>query len=142
MRFDVATTQVAAPRTAACTIGGTDHARCCPETVPGDPTNKCFCDSDFDHLNRTPAHLIVVASDAHRGDIWAAGNAQAVYVNDLNDLYPSNDGGAKADAAMADAQAGFPSGVPSWFLANEISTSLWQTGRGVPVNTCARSRRA
>jgi hypothetical protein len=126
MRFDVATTQCGATD-ASCAIGPTTYARCCPSTVPGDPTNKCFCDSDFDHVNRGPAHLIVVASDAHRGDIWAAGNVQAAYINDLNDLYPASDGGAKADAAMADAQAGFPSGVPSWFLANEISTSLWPT---------------
>ena len=126
MRFDVATTQCGSID-AACTIGGDDYPRCCPSTVPGDPKNKCFCDSDFDHVDRGPPHLVVVASDAHRGDIWAAGNAQAAYVNDLNDLYPGSDGGMKADAAMADAQTGFPSGVPTWFVANEISTSLWPT---------------
>jgi hypothetical protein len=94
--------------------------------IAGDPKNKCFCAPEFDHLNYAgQSHFLTVGSDAHRGDIWAAGNFQAVYVNDLNDLYPAMTGDAKADAVIADAQAGFPTGVPKYFLVNEISTGAW-----------------
>ncbi len=123
-RFDVATTLCTASY-AGCTIGATTYAHCCPTTVPGDPTNKCFCDAEFAHLNAGPSHFLAVGSEAHKGDLWAAGNFQAVYVDTLNDMYPASTGAAKADAVITAATASFAGGVPSWFVVNEISTGQW-----------------
>jgi hypothetical protein len=123
-RFDVATSLCTASY-AGCTLGATSYAHCCPTTVPGDPVNKCFCDAELAHLNAAPAHFLAVGTDGHRGDLWAAGNFQAVYVDTLNDMYPGSTGAAKADAVIAAATTTFPTGVPEWFIVNEISTSQW-----------------
>lgn len=123
-RFDVATLQCAA-KYPSCTHGAVSYDDCCPALVDGDPKNKCLCRPELDGLNYGKAHFVGVASDKHRGDLWAAGNFQAAYVNELNDLYPSETGGAKADQTMAAAEVGFPSGVPEWFIVNELSTGLW-----------------
>src|SRR5262249_57636549 len=105
----------------ACSVAGVDYANCCPSMIAGDPKNKCFCAPQFDHLNYGgQSHFLAVGSDGHRGDIWAAGNFQAVYVNDLNDLFGSGAGDDKADQVIADAMASFSSGVPKYFLVNEI----------------------
>ena len=124
LRFDVATTQCDASY-AGCTIGASTYPHCCPTTVPGDPTNKCFCDAEFAHLNAGASHFLAVGTEQHRGDLWAAGNFQAVYVDTLNDMYPASTGDAKADAVITAATASFASGVPKWFIVNEISKSLW-----------------
>jgi hypothetical protein len=124
-RFDVATFQCSASY-AGCTVAGKAYDHCCPQTVSGDPTNKCFCQPELDHLNVGMPHFLAVGTDQHKGDLWAAGNFQAVYVNDLNDMYPGT-GDAKADAVISGAMTSFPSGVPKWFVVNEISTGLWPT---------------
>lgn len=125
MRFDVATTSCSA-QNPSCTVAGVEYADCCPPVIPGDPKNKCFCAPEFDHLTSTgQSHFLAVGSDLHKGDIWAAGSFQAVYVNELNDLYGSASGADKAAAVIADAQSTFPSGVPEYFLVNEISTGAW-----------------
>jgi len=122
-RFDTATLQCGAVYP-SCNIDGVDYADCCPSVTDGD-TNKCFCKPELAHLNVGPAHFIGVASDAHKGDIWAAGNFQAVYVNELNSLWGSASGEAKADEVMASADVSFHGAVPKWFLVNELSAGLW-----------------
>jgi hypothetical protein len=124
LRFDVATFQCGASFP-SCTIDGVDYADCCPAVIDGDPKNKCFCQPELDHLNVGPSHFIAVASDAHKGDIWAAGNVQAVYVDDLNSLWGSGSGEDKADEVMNAADASFHGAVPKWFVVNELSFRLW-----------------
>lgn len=124
-RFEVATTSCS-NQNPSCSVGAKMYANCCPSLIAGDPKNKCLCDPQFDHLNySTQSHFLAVASDSHKGDIWAAGNFQAVYVNDLNDLYPGGTGDQKADQVIADATASFPTGVPKYFVVNELSTGAW-----------------
>lgn len=85
---------------------------------------KCFCPPDFDGLNALGGHLMTVATDKHKAKIWAAGNQQAVYVDDLN-VNVAAGGAARASAALAKAAVDFPCGVPSWFVVNEISAGQW-----------------
>jgi hypothetical protein len=99
---------------------GAQYTNGCPATDP-----QCFCQPELDHLEGGPSHIILVSSDVHRCDIWAAGNYQGVYIDDLNTNWSAG-GAARADAAIATAQAGFPnSGVPKWFFVNEISAGTW-----------------
>ncbi|MCC6665507.1 MAG: hypothetical protein IT375_17270 [Polyangiaceae bacterium] len=86
--------------------------------------DKCFCPPDFDALNVSPAHFMGVASDAHKAKIWGAGNFQAAYVDDLNTNWQAG-GAARAAAIIQSAQAGFPCGVPEYFILNEISAGQW-----------------
>ncbi|MCC6898350.1 MAG: hypothetical protein IT377_05210 [Polyangiaceae bacterium] len=86
--------------------------------------DKCFCPPDFDALNGSPAHFMGVASDAHKAKIWGAGNFQAAYVDDLNTNWQAG-GAARAAAIIQGAQAGFPCGVPEYFILNEISAGQW-----------------
>lgn len=106
LRFDVATLN--------CGSAGV----CSPAS------GKCFCPPDFDALNSLSQHLMAVATDQHKAKIWAAGNQQAVYVNDLN-VNVAAGGAARANAVLAKAASDFPCGVPSWFVVNEISAGLW-----------------
>lgn len=86
--------------------------------------DQCFCAPHFDALNVGPSHYMAVGTDMHKADVWAAGNFQAVYVNDLNTDW--NDGGqARADTLMADVELAFDCGVPEWFIVNEISAGTW-----------------
>jgi hypothetical protein len=123
LRFDTATLNCGSSYD-SCTIDGVEYADCCPSVTDGD-TNKCFCRPELAHLNVGPSHFIGVASDAHKGDIWAAGNVQAVYVNELNSSWGTGSGEDRADEAMSTADASFHGQVPKWFLVNEISVSLW-----------------
>lgn len=113
MRFDIAT--------ANCPDGRWELG--CPEDDPD--LERCFCKPEFDGLNYgTQSHYVTVSSDRRRGDIWDMGNFQAVYVDDLNTDW--TDGGAsRAEAIFARAQDGFPTGVPQWFVLNEISAGRW-----------------
>ncbi|MFO0570833.1 MAG: hypothetical protein U0263_34670 [Polyangiaceae bacterium] len=97
---------------------------CGASNVCAPSDGKCFCPPDFDGLNALTHHLMAVGTDMHKAEIWAAGNQQAVYVNQLN-VDVSAGGAARASAVYAKAQADFPCGVPSWFIVNEISAGNW-----------------
>ena len=113
MRFDVATSN--------CPDGRWEFG--CPDDDLD--LERCLCKPELDGLNyATASHFVAVSSDRRRGDIWAAGNFQAVYVDDLNTDW-TDGGAARADAVVARAEAGFPTGVPQWFVVNEISAGLW-----------------
>ena len=126
LRFDVATRECAQSNP-TCSVGGTSYPSCCPTGSAA----KCLCDPEFDHLNyKSQSHFLAVGSDAHRGDIWAAGNFQSVYVNDINAAWATGGTGAdEADQVMASAMSSFPTGVPKYFIGNEISTSLWPSSQ-------------
>lgn len=87
-------------------------------------SDKCFCAPEFDALNSLSHHILSLGTDAHKAKVWAAGNQQSVYVNDLNTNIAAG-GAARANAALTKAQADFPCGVPTWFVVNEISAGLW-----------------
>jgi hypothetical protein len=107
LKFDVVTF--------SCAAGQTE----CPAD-----DDKCLCSNLFDALNVGPPHYIAMGTDAHRSEVLAAGNALAVYVDDLNTDWM--DGGpARAAKMIADAEADFACGVPDWFVINEISAGNW-----------------
>lgn len=86
--------------------------------------DKCWCQNLFDALDVGPPHYMAMGSDDHRNEILGAGNELAVYVDDLNTNWMD---GAEARAAdvIADAEANFQCGVPTWFVLNEISAGTW-----------------
>lgn len=96
-----------------------------PDEACDPADDKCFCHEHFEHLNTPRPHFLVVASDARKAEIHAAGNLQAAYVDRLNDGYGQISGSARADQVLDDAAAAFPSGVPKWFFVNEISAGSW-----------------
>lgn len=107
MKFDVATFQCA------------EGIVSCDADV-----DKCWCQNLFDALDVGPPHYMAMGSDDHRSEILGAGNELAVYVDDLNTNWMD---GAEARAAdvIADAEANFQCGVPTWFVLNEISAGTW-----------------
>lgn len=86
--------------------------------------DQCFCAPHFASLNVGPSHFIATGSDNNKELVWAAGNFQSVYVNDLNTNWPAG-GQARADTLMADLEELFDCGIPEWFIVNEISAGLW-----------------
>lgn len=86
--------------------------------------DQCFCSDHFDALDVDPAHYLATGTDAHKAQVWAGGNFQAVYVDDLNTGWRSG-GQARADDVMMKAQTDFDCGVPQWFVVNEISAGAW-----------------
>jgi hypothetical protein len=105
-RFDIATL--------SCSTGGACTGA----------EDKCFCQPDFDVLNGVPSHFLGLGTDKQKPNVWAKGNFQAVYVDDLNTNWEAG-GAARALNVMATAQQNFPCGVPSWVIVNEISAGLW-----------------
>lgn len=107
MKFDVATFQCA------------EGIVACDADI-----DKCWCQNLFDALDVGPPHYMAMGSDDHRNEILGAGNELAAYVDDLNTDWMD---GAEARAAdvMADAEANFVCGVPTWFVLNEISAGTW-----------------
>jgi hypothetical protein len=86
--------------------------------------DQCFCSDHFDALDVGPAHYLATGTDAHKAQVWAGGNFQAVYVDDLNTGWHGG-GQARADAIMTKAETDFDCGVPQWFVVNEISAGAW-----------------
>lgn len=105
-RFDIATL--------SCSSGGSCTGA----------EDKCFCQADFDVLNGGPSHFLGLGTDKQKPNVWAQGNFQAVYVDDLNTNWEAG-GAARAAAVMATATQNFTCGVPSWVIVNEISAGLW-----------------
>ncbi len=127
MRFDVATLN--------CANG--DEATKCPASNP-----KCLCQAAIEHLNHDGgSHFLAVGSDRHKAAILDADNVQAVYENELNEGFASVDGATRADRAMAEAREKFPSGVPTWFVVNEISAGLWPDSSAYRTWVAAFARR-
>jgi hypothetical protein len=86
--------------------------------------DQCFCQPHFDALDVAPPHFLATSTDNNKAAVWAAGNFQAAYVDDLNTDW--EDGGqARADAMIASIDAGFECGAPEWYIVNEISASQW-----------------
>lgn len=86
--------------------------------------DQCFCSPHFAALNVGPPHFMSTGTDNNKELVWAAGNFQSAYVDDLNTDWP--DGGqARADALMTAMEEAFDCGIPEWFIVNEISAGLW-----------------
>jgi hypothetical protein len=98
--------------------GGPDQLDC-----PADD-DQCFCQPHFDALNVGPPHFISTGTDGNKENVWAAGNFQSAYVNDLNTNWPAG-GQARADEVITTIQEAFPCGEPTWYIVNEISASQW-----------------
>ena len=108
-------------------------AECAPDAGPtedGVKKYKCLCQAEFMAINYPSPHLVALGAETYRKVLWAQGNFAVVYVNEFISGYkkggnPEAQGAAMADAIFAQEQADWPSLVPSWFLVNEISASLW-----------------
>jgi hypothetical protein len=107
MKFDVATFQC-----------GAGIVSCAADV------DQCWCQNLFDALDVGPPHYMAMGSDAHRNEILSAGNELAVYVDDLNTDWMDG-AAARAATMIADAEADFECGVPTWFVVNEISAGTW-----------------
>lgn len=96
----------------------------CPgDSCPADQ-DQCLCPVDFAALDVAPAHFMATGTDNNKQLVWAAGNFQAMYVDDLNTDWMAG-GAARADALIASAASNFDCGAPEWFIVNEISASQW-----------------
>ena len=111
LRFDVATLD--------CASSAADEV--CPS---GD--DRCLCDGGIEALNYGDhPHFLAMGSDRLHQSVKAEGNALAVYVDDLNTDYGKISGAARADRMVEGARARFPSGLPKYFVINEISAGTW-----------------
>jgi hypothetical protein len=46
--------------------------------------DECLCQPDFAALAALPGHYLAVSSDFNKAVTWGSGNAQAVYIDDMN----------------------------------------------------------
>ena len=114
-RFDVATISDAA--NAECPWSYRDSA--------GKP--RCLSIAEWRALDYSSPHFVVMGSDAHRGEIEAAGNHLALYFDALNDGWGhGRSGAAAADDAWTWANDHFSNLPPTWFVLNEVSRSGWE----------------
>ncbi len=111
LRFDVATLNCASDA---------DDAVCPPSD------DRCLCGPLLDALNyESSRHFVAVGSEKRRAEILANGNAQAVYIDDMNEGYGLMTGAQRADQLVAEAHGRFPTVLPKWFFLNEISAGSW-----------------
>ncbi len=111
----------AAKRFDVATINCSSCGKTCPQT-----DDHCMCQDEWMGLNySSQQHFVGVGTEKYRKALWAQGNVAAVYVNSFNDGWTETTGAQRAAEIHAKAEANFPSGVPKWFLVNEISASQW-----------------
>jgi hypothetical protein len=100
----------------------------CPSKTP---KQLCFCDRDFEHINKHGNHYIAVTDDGREDKIKAAGNALAYYHNRMNDGWDKKQSAKTFGAAMYKEACDKFDGcehVPKWWILNEISASKWAAG--------------
>lgn len=95
---------------------------CCPCMI-----TDHFCQPQFDVLNwvSNTGHYLAMGTDWKRKEVEGNGNLLAFYYNTLNTGWTMMTGSQKADQIWNLASAGFPGGLPQYFIINEISAGLW-----------------
>jgi hypothetical protein len=93
------------------------------------PVENHLGEPQFDALNSSAAqgHYLAMGSDAHRGQIAAAGNELAIYYDTFNEGCEKLTAAEKAAVIEDYAQTRFTrtGARPEWLILNEISAGKW-----------------